>query len=126
VKRLLIAAAALALAPGAVFAADLSGDWTVHGNFDSMGVKYDSPCKLAQDSTGKLTGTCQGNAGDSAATTGTVTTGTDGKTAVEFAYDTTYQGTPVHLDYKGTVQADGSIAGAVETGGPQGTFTATK
>jgi hypothetical protein len=127
VKRLLIAAAALAFAPGAVFAADLSGAWTVHGVFDSMGVKYDSPCKLAQDSTGKLAGSCLGNAGDNAATTGMVTTGADGKTiAVEFAYDTTYQGTPVHLDYKGTMQADGSLAGTVDTGGPQGTFTATK
>jgi hypothetical protein len=32
----------------------------------------------------------------------------------------------VHLDYKGAPQADGSLAGTIDTGGPQGTFTATK
>jgi hypothetical protein len=122
----LVLAAVIALAPGAVFAADLSGAWNVAGSFDAMGIKYNSACKLAQDASGKLTGTCQGTQQESAATTGTVTTGADGKTAVEFAYDTSYQGTPVHLDYKGALQADGSLSGTVDAGGANGTFTATK
>ena len=67
-----------------------------------------------------------GTQNESAPTTGTVTTGADGKTAVEFAHDTSYQGTPVHLDYKGTVQSDGSLSGTVDAGGASGAFTATK
>ena len=118
-KRLLFAAA-VALAPIAASAADLSGDWTVNGNFDSMGIKYALACTFAVDSGGKLTGPCKSDQGDVA------TTGTVAGTAVEFGYDTTYQGSPVHLDYKGTVQSDGSLSGTVDTGGPQGTFTATK
>ena len=122
----LILATAFALLPAAALAADLSGAWNVAGSFDAMGIKYTSACTLAQDAGGKLTGTCQGTAQESAATTGTVTTGADGKTAVEFAYDTSYQGTPVHLDYKGAVQADGTLAGTVDAGGASGTFTAAK
>jgi hypothetical protein len=122
----LVLAAVLALAPGAALAADLSGAWNVAGSFDAMGIKYASACTLAQDSGGKLTGTCQGTANESAATTGAVTTGADGKTAVEFAYDTSYQGSPVHLDYKGAVQADGTLSGMVDAGGASGTFTAAK
>lgn len=124
-KKLALAAA-LALAPAVALAADISGDWNVAGAFDAMGIKYNSACKLAQDAGGKLTGTCQGTQNEAAATTGEVTTGADGKTAVEFAYDTTYQGTPVHLDYKGALQADGAISGTVDAGGADGTFTATK
>ena len=122
----LVLAAVLALLPGAALAADISGAWNVAGSFDAMGIKYNSACTLAQDAAGKLTGTCQGTANESAATTGAVTTGADGKTAVEFAYDTSYQGTPVHLDYKGAVQADGTLSGTVDAGGASGTFTATK
>lgn len=122
----LVLAAALALSPAAALAADLTGQWNVAGAFDAMGIKYSSACTLAQDAGGKLTGTCQGTQQESAATTGTVTTGADGKTAVEFAYDTSYQGSPVHLDYKGTVQADGTLAGTVDAGGADGTFTAAK
>jgi len=125
VKKLALVAA-LALAPSVALAADISGDWNVAGAFDAMGIKYASACKLAQDSGGKLTGTCQGTQNEAAATTGAVTTGADGKTAVEFAYDTSYQGAPVHLAYKGALQADGTIAGTVDAGGADGTFTAAK
>ena len=57
----LVLAAVLALAPGAALAADLSGAWNVAGSFDAMGIKYTSACTLAQDSGGKLTGTCTGH-----------------------------------------------------------------
>jgi hypothetical protein len=125
VKKLVLAAV-IALAPGAALAADLSGSWNVAGSFDAMGIKYTSACTLAQGAGGKLSGTCQGTQQESAATTGTVTTGADGKTAVEFAYDTSYQGSPVHLDYKGALQADGTVTGAVDAGGADGTFIASK
>jgi hypothetical protein len=124
VKKMLLAAA-LVLAPGAALAADVSGDWNVAGSFDAMGIKYASHCKLAQAADGKLTGACLGTQNEQAAATGAATTA-DGKTAVEFAYDTTYQGMPVHLAYKGALQADGTLAGAVDAGGAQGTFTAAK
>jgi hypothetical protein len=119
VKRLLIAAAALAFAPVAASAADLSGDWTVSGAFKDMGVNYTLNCTFAVDS-GKLSGPCKSDTGDVAAT------GVTDGTTVEFAYDTTYNGGPVHLDYKGALQSDGSLSGTIDTGGPQGTFTATK
>ena len=124
-KRFVLAAA-LVLAPGAALAADVSGAWSIAGSFDAMGIKYSSECKLAQASDGKLSGACTGTQNEAAATTGAVTTGSDGKTAVAFAYDTTYQGSPVHLDYKGALQADGTVTGAVDAGGAQGTFVATK
>jgi hypothetical protein len=47
-------------------------------------------------------------------------------TTLTLAYDTTYQGSPVHLAYTGDVQADGTAKGTVDTGGPAGTFTLTK
>jgi hypothetical protein len=124
VKKLILAAA-LALTPCAALAADVSGAWTVAGSFDAMGIKFTSDCKLAQDAGGKLSGTCTGTQNEAAATTGAVTTA-DGKTAVAFAYDTTYQGSPVHLAYTGALQADGTVTGAVDAGGAQGTFVATK
>ena len=126
-KKLLFAGAFLFLAPGAASAADMSGAWTVNGAFDAMGITYTLTCTLAQDATGKLTGPCTpagaAAAGDPVNATGQV--GADGK-SLEFAYDTTYQGSPVHLDYKGDVQADGSLKGTIDAGAVQGTFTATK
>ena len=119
-KRLLVAAAVLALSPVAALAADLSGAWKINGSFDSMGVTYSLTCTLTQTGT-TLAGPCKGPQGEDIAATGSY----DGTNAV-ISYDTTYQGTPVHLDYKGTVQADGSLKGAIDAGAVQGTFTATK
>jgi opacity protein-like surface antigen len=119
-KKLLLAAV-LACAPSAVLAADMTGAWTINGAFDAMGVKYTVTCNLTQDGTGKLAGPCKGPMGEPLTAAGAVT-----GASVELAYDTTYQGAPVHLDYKGDVQSDGTLKGTIDTGGPQGTFTATK
>lgn len=118
-KRLLIATA-LVFAPGAVFAGDLSGAWTIHGDIGGS-IQWTSACTLAQDPAGKLSGTCKGTQNEDAAVTGQASA-----TTIEIAYDTTYQGSPVHLDYKGDVQPDGTAKGTVDTGGPAGTFTLTK
>jgi hypothetical protein len=118
VKRLILAGA-MALAPTLALAADISGAWIVNGDFDAMGIKYSLTCSFTDDN-GKLSGPCKSDQGDVTAT-GAV----DGAN-VEFGYDTTYQGAPVHLDYKGAVQPDGSIKGSIATGGPEGAFTATK
>ena len=118
-KKLLLAAA-IACAPTLVLAADNSGVWTINAAFDSMGVKYVATCTMKDDGTGKLSGPCHSDQGDSPAT------GSVAGTAFEITYGTTYQGTPVTLDYKGTIAADGTVAGTIDTGGPQGTFTASK
>ena len=120
VKRLLIAAAVLALTPAAALAADLSGAWKINGSFDSMGITYSLTCTLTQTGSA-LAGPCKGPAGEDIKATGSF----DGANAV-ISYDTTYQGAPVHLDYKGTVQPDGSLKGAIDAGAVQGTFTAAK
>jgi len=118
-KRLLIAAA-FAFAPASVFAADMSGTWTIHGDIGGS-IQWTSACTLAQGADGKLSGTCKGTQNEDAAASGQATA-----TTVELAYDTTYQGSPVHLDYKGDIQPDGTAKGTVDTGGPAGTFTLTK
>ena len=120
VKKLLIAAAVLALTPVAAFAADLSGAWKINGNFDSMGVTYSLTCTLTQTGAA-LAGPCKGPQGEDIKATGSF----DGTTAT-ISYDTTYQGTPVHLDYKGALQPDGTLKGAIDAGAVQGTFTAAK
>ena len=125
-KKLLLAGAFLALAPAGAMAADESGAWKINGAFDAMGINYSITCTMAQGDAGALTGTCtapQGETGDPIKATGTVST--DG-TKVEIQYDTTYQGSPVHLDYKGDVQPDGSLKGTIDAGAAQGTFTASK
>jgi hypothetical protein len=118
VKKLLITAA-LVLAPAAASAADLSGAWTINGNF-SDAIKYSLTCTLKQDGA-KLAGPCKGPQGEDIQSSGSVN-----GSSVDLAYDTTYQGSPIHLDYKGDVQADGSLKGAIDAGAAQGTFTATK
>ena len=116
---MLLAGALMALAPVAAVAGDMSGAWKIDGAFDSMGIKYSVTCDLKQDG-GKLAGPCKTDQGMAQAT-GTV----DGSKAV-LSYDTTYMGGPVHLDYKGDVQADGSLKGVIDAGAAQGTFTAAK
>jgi hypothetical protein len=120
-KKLLIAAAALALAPSMCLAADMSGAWKVNAAFGDA-LTFTITCTLKDDGAGKLAGPCtdpQGGADVQAA--GTVTA-----TNMEWAYDTTYQGSPIHLDYKADIQPDGSLKGTIDAGGPQGTFTAAK
>jgi len=118
--RYVTLALAMALAPATSFAADLSGAWTVNGAFGEA-LKYSVTCTLTQDASGKLSGPCQGDMTPTTQASGTVS-GSD----VELAYDTSYQGSPVHLDYKGDVQSDGTLKGVVDAGGPQGSFTASK
>jgi hypothetical protein len=122
VKKLLIAAAALALAPATAFAADESGVWTVNGDFGGA-VTYSIKCTLKEDAAGAVTGSCTDPQGGSDPQ---IKSGTATATSVEFKYDTTYQGSPISLDYKGDIQPDGSLKGTIDAGGPQGTFTATR
>ena len=118
VKKLIIAAAALALAPAAAFAADMSGAWKVNAAFGDT-ITYSITCTLTQTGDA-VAGPCTDPSGMNVQATGKATA-----TTLEFAYDTTYQGSPIHLDYKGDVQPDGSLKGTIDAGGPEGTFTAT-
>ena len=119
-KAVLIGAA-LALAPVAALAADISGTWNVSGAFGDA-IKYTAVCTLKQDAAGKLAGSCkQQDATADAPAAGAV----DGP-KVEFAYDAAYQGSTYHLDYQGGLQPDGTLSGTVDAGGPQGTFTASR
>lgn len=119
-KALLIAGALIALAPAAAVAADLSGSWKIDGAFDAMGIKYQVTCDLKEDG-GKLAGACKGPQGEAIQATGSEG---DGKAVI--SYDTTYNGSPVHLDYKGDEQADGTLKGIIDAGAAQGTFSAAK
>lgn len=119
-KTLLIAAAALALAPAAARAADLSGPWKVHGVFDSV-INYTAVCTFHQAGA-SLSGPCVDPQND----TNAQARGAVNGAAVEFAYDTNFNGLTVHLDYKGDLQPDGTIKGVIETGGTAGAFTANR
>ena len=88
---------------------------------DRLTINVYVACTLKQAADGTLSGTCKGTQAEDAAATGSVT-----GTTITIAYDTTYQGSPVHLAYAGDVQTDGTAKGTVDTGGPAGTFTLTK
>jgi hypothetical protein len=120
VKRLFIGAAALALLPATGQAADLSGVWKVHGAFTGV-ITYTALCTFKQTGA-SLAGPCVDRANNTnAQAKGAVNGG-----AVEFTYVATFNGITAHLDYKGALQADGTLKGVIETGGPQGAFTANR
>ncbi len=116
-KRLLIAAAVL-LAPAAASAADLSGAWKFNLNIAGMMI----PLACTFTETGQtLGGNCDGADGKPAAVTGAV----DGS-KVTWAYDTVYQGMPMHVAYTGELKTDTTIAGALDASGNAGTFDGSK
>jgi len=124
-KRFLIAAA-LALAPTTVLAADATGSWSFNVVFDSVGEKFVTTCALKQSPAGDVTGSCGGLANEQAEVSGKTRIGTDGKPVIDFGYDTDYSGTGVHLEYIAEPQPDGSLAGSVFVKGVSGTFTAVR
>ena len=118
-KVSLMVGAALVFAPAAAPAADLAGTWTIQGDF-SGAVKYTVVCALHQ--TGEtIAGPCKDNFDQTFNAAGSAS-GAEAR----FSYDTLYNGAPVHLDYKGELQPDGSLKGSVDAGIAQGTFTATR
>ena len=119
-KRLLAAAAALALAPTGALAADLNGVWKLHGVFNDV-ISYTATCTFKQTGA-SLAGPCV----DPQNNTNVVAKGSVNGAAVEFGYDAAFNGLTVHLDYKGALQPDGTLKGVIDTGGPQGAFTANR
>ena len=122
-KKLLIAAAAFAAlaVPAAASAADTSGTYNIAAAFGEQ-FKFTISCVLKDDGTGKVSGPCTPEGGQPPV----ASTGTIDATKFDVAYDTTFQGNPIHVEFKGDVAADGSIKGAILAGGNEGTFTATK
>lgn len=118
-KRLLTAAAVLALTPATALAADMTGVWKIDGNFNDM-IKYTITCTIAQTGA-TLAGDCKDDQGADPKITGS----NDGTNTV-ISYDTNYQGSPVHLDYKGSFQPDGTLKGEIDTAQGNGTFVGAK
>ena len=85
--------------------ASLSGKWKVHT--DIGGTQSDPICSFTQKDD-ELTGNCGSDDGDKPLT-GKV----DGKT-ITWAYHSEYEGTPLTVNYKGTMDATGAkLSGTV-------------
>jgi hypothetical protein len=110
-------AAALVLAPAIACAADISGAWKFDATGPRGGVST-MTCTLTR-SGDAITGSCVTPQGTTVEVAGTVT-GAD----VDFGYN--LAGSPLHVDFKGVIQSDRSIKGAVTAAIPPSPFTGTK
>jgi len=116
-KRLL-AISAFLFASSAFAATDLTGKWTVHNSI--AGNENDQVCELAVTDN-KITGSCKSQDKD-LPVTGTV----DGN-KVTWQFQSEYNGSPLTLIYKATLDAPNKFVGTVEVQpyGVTGDFTAT-
>jgi hypothetical protein len=121
--RTLFLSALLASAAVASLAADnasVGGKWKIHNNI--VGNESDVECTFTQNGN-DLTGSCTSDQG-TVKTTGKV----DGM-KVTWSYDSEYNGTPLTLNYSGTLgSAADKFSGtvSVEQFGVDGDFTATQ
>jgi catechol 2,3-dioxygenase-like lactoylglutathione lyase family enzyme len=117
-KRLL-AISAFLFASFAFAAPNLTGQWTIHNSI--AGNENDQECKLVVTDN-KITGSCKSQDKD-LPVTGTV----DGN-KVSWQYQSEYNGSPLTLIYKATLDDSNKIAGTVEVQpyGVTGDFTATQ
>ena len=113
---LLVSAGSLIFAAGSP---SLTGKWHVHSSV--AGNDNDQNCTFTE-SDGRLTGSCVGDDKTSVEITGTV----DGK-KVSWSYKSEYNGTPLTVQFDGTVDSSNKISGTVNV--PEfsagGDFTAT-
>ncbi len=118
-KKLLLIAAAVLLAPGIAAAADISGAWKITTNANGQDLVVN--CNFAQSGSA-LSGTCglAGGAETPAALTGTV----DGM-AASWAYDVKFQDMPLHVAFKGDVM-DKTMSGTMDVAGGSSPFKAAK
>jgi hypothetical protein len=117
-KTLLLAAAVASLCAPAIAVAD-DENWTITGALDALGVKFTQDCRLA-NVAGKLSGPCNFEDG---------VVNADGHvagSAFQLAYDAPTRGGVVHIVYRGTVAADGSVSGSVDLRGLKGRFRASR
>ncbi len=98
-------------------AADFAGAWLVHAAAGAQ-PKDELLCVLNQDKS-TLWGPCAAVLEHSKAATGRTDVG-----GMVFRYHTDYNGSGVHLVYRGDVQADGSVKGTVTSESGHGVFQA--
>lgn len=116
-KHALLVAAVTLLAPTLACATDLSGVW----KFEAIGPKGGATtmtCTLTRTGT-HIAGPCVTRRGATVDVSGAVT-----GTQVDFGYNLT--GSPLHVDFKGVLQSDGSIKGTITAAIPPVPFTGTK
>ncbi len=116
-KHALLLAVAALLMPVIACAEDLSGAW----KFEAIGPRGGAStmtCTLTRSGT-NITGSCVTQQGTTVDVSGTVT-GAD----VDFGYN--LASSPLHVDFKGVLQSDGSIKGTVTAAIPPAPFTGTK
>ena len=116
-KLVLLLAAPMLLAPPIVCAADLSGAWKFEATGPKGGVST-MTCTLTRSGT-NIAGPCVTPQGSTVDVSGTVT-----GDQVDFGYNLT--GSPLRVDFKGVIQADGSIKGSVTASIPPAPFIGTK
>jgi hypothetical protein len=81
--------------------------YSVLCGFEARGSDLSGPCVVQQDAILQAKGS-------------------EDAGGLAFAYDTTFQGQPVHVEYRGARQPDGSIRGTITSGGSAGVFTALR
>lgn len=115
---LLILLASAAAVSQAADNASLSGKWKVHSNV--AGNENDLECTFTQKDN-DLSGTCTTDSGD------TKLTGKVDGAKISWSYNSDYNGTPLTVNYAGTLGSDGKLTGkvAVDPFGVDGDFTAT-
>ena len=116
-KHFLLLAAIALLAPAIACAADVSGTWKFVATGARGGTSTMS-CTLTR-SGNTIAGSCVTQQGSTVDVSGTVTGNN-----VDFGYSVT--GSPLHVDFKGVIQADGSIKGTVTAAIPPAPFTGSK
>jgi hypothetical protein len=112
----------LACASSATFAADapLTGNWQVHSSI--AGNDNDQTCTFTQKDN-DLTGSCT----NSDKVTVNITGKVDGK-KINWSYKSEYNGSPLTVQYAGTIDSANKIAGSVNVPefSAEGDFTATQ
>lgn len=116
-KRALLLAAAALLAPAVTSAADLSGAWKFQASGPRGGAST-MTCTLTRTGT-TIAGRCVTPQGTTVNVSGTVT-----GNQVDFGYN--LAGSPLHIDFKGVVQPDGSIKGSVTAAIPPSPFVGVR
>ena len=98
--------------------ASLSGKWQIHNNI--AGNESDHACTFTQKNS-DLTGECSSDKG-----TVKITGKVDGK-KVTWTYKSDYNGSPLTVNYEGTVSSENKISGSVSVPefSADGDFTAT-
>jgi hypothetical protein len=99
--------------------ASLSGKWNIHNNI--VGNESDMACTLTQKDS-DLTGSCSSDHG------AVPISGKVNEKKVSWTYKSEYNGGPITLTYKGTLDSTNKISGSVmvEEYGAEGEFTATQ